>query len=170
MSSAVFKEPEPAARQGGWLAGLRFVLATLAGAALFAMMALTFLDVVGRKVLNHSIIGSVELTELMMLALIFCAMPVVSLAGGHVIFDLLDAVLSERLKRWQASVANLICTVLLAVAGWFVLNRAMRTHEMGDITAQLAIPLAPFHYSAAILLMLCAVMHLYLAISGKFKG
>ncbi len=170
MSSAVSEELEAAERRGGWPGRLRFALGTLAGVALFAMMTLTFLDVIGRKVFNHSIIGSVELTELLMLALIFCAMPVVSLAGGHVIFDLLDAVLPERIKRWQASVANLICTFLLAVAGWFVLNRAMRTHEMGDITAQLAIPLAPFHYSAAILLMLCAVMHLYLAVSGKFEG
>jgi TRAP-type C4-dicarboxylate transport system permease small subunit len=97
-------------------------------------------------------------------------MPVVSLAGGHVIFDLLDSILPERLKRWQSIVANLLCTVLLGVSGWFVFNRALRTHAMGDITAQLAIPLAPFHYSAACLLMLCAIMHLYLALSGKTKA
>ena len=170
MSSAASEELEAPARRRGWPGTLRFALGTLAGVALFAMMTLTFLDVVGRKVFNHSIIGSVELTELMMMALIFCAMPVVSLAGGHVIFDLLDSVLPERIKRWQAAVANLICCLLLGVSGWFVLNRAMRTHAMGDITAQLAIPLAPFHYSAAVLLMLCAVMHLYLAVSGKFES
>jgi TRAP-type C4-dicarboxylate transport system permease small subunit len=169
MSTSLPGEPE-LPRTGGLLGQLRFMLGTLAGIALFSMMTLTFLDVVGRKVFNQSIIGSVELTELMMLALIFAAMPVVTLAGGHVVFDLLDSVLSPRLKHWQSTVSNLICTVLLAVSGWFVLNRAMRTHEMGDITAQLAIPLAPFHYSAAVLLMLCAVMHLYLALAGRSKG
>ena len=169
MSTAASVDPGPP-RARGWLGRLRFLLGTLAGVALFAMMTLTFFDVIGRKLLNHSIVGSVELTELMMLALIFAAMPVVSLAGGHVIFDLLDSVLPERVKHWQGVVSNLICTVLLAASGWFVLNRAMRTQEMGDITAQLAIPMAPFHYAAAILLMLCAVMHLYLAWSGKFKA
>ena len=169
MSSNLSVHPAPPGVRG-WLGRLRFVLGTLAGVALFAMMTLTFLDVVGRKLFNHSIIGSVELTELLMLAMIFAAMPVVSLAGGHVIFDLLDSVLPEHVKRWQGIVSNLTCTVLLGVAGWFVLNRAMRTQAMGDITAQLAIPLAPFHYSAAILLMLCAVMHLYLALSGKIKA
>ena len=44
------------------------MLGLFAAAALFAMMTLTFVDVVGRKFFDNSIIGSVELTELMMLA------------------------------------------------------------------------------------------------------
>jgi len=149
---------------------IRFVLGTLAGAALFAMMTLTFLDVVGRKFLNHSIIGSVELTEMLMLALIFAGMPLASLAGEHVIFDLLDGVLPERVKVWQAVVSNLICTGLLGVAAWFVFNRALRTQAMGDTSAQLLVPIAPFHFAAAVLLVICAFMNLYLALSGKRRG
>jgi len=149
---------------------VRFVLGTLAGAALFAMMTLTFLDVVGRKFLNHSIIGSVELTEMLMLALIFAGMPLASLAGEHVIFDLLDGVLPERVKVWQAVVSNLICTGLLGVAAWFVFNRALRTQAMGDTSAQLLVPIAPFHFAAAVLLVICSFMHLYLALSGKSRS
>ena len=115
MSTVASVDPGPP-RARGWLGRLRFLLGTLAGVALFAMMTLTFLDVIGRKLLNHSIVGSVELTELLMLALIFAAMPVVSLAGGHVIFDVLDSILPERIKRWQGVVANLVCSVLLAVS------------------------------------------------------
>ena len=154
---------------GRWLGRLRFVLGTLAGVALFAMMTLTFFDVIGRKLFSHSIVGSVELTEMMMLALIFAGMPLASLAGEHVVFDLLDSILPERVKRWQAIVSNLICTVLVAVAAWFVFKRAMRTEAMGDTTAQLIVPLAPFHYAAAGLLVVCALMHLYLALSGKSR-
>ena len=145
------------------------VLGIVAGGALFAMMTLTFLDVVGRKLLSHSIVGSVELTEMMMLALIFAGMPLASLAGEHVVFDLLDTLLPERVKRWQALISNLLCTFLVGVAAWFVFKRAMRTDAMGDTTAQLIVPLAPFHYAAAALLVLCALMHLYLALSGKTR-
>jgi len=134
------------------------------------MMTLTFLDVVGRKLLNHSIIGSVELTELLMLTLIFTALPLVSLGGAHVLFDLLDSVLPERLKHWQSTVANIFCALLLAGSGWIVLNRAIRSAAMADITPQLAIPLAPFHFAAAVLLMACGVAHLYLAVSGRYKA
>jgi TRAP-type C4-dicarboxylate transport system permease small subunit len=149
---------------------LRTLLGTLAGASLFGMMVLTFLDVIGRKIVNHSVTGSVELTELMMLTLIFTALPLVSLSGAHVLFDLLDSSLSDKVKRWQAVGANLICTLLLAGSGWIVLNRALRTAAMEDITPQLAIPLAPFHFAAAVLLIACGAAHLYLAVSGRTKA
>jgi len=123
--------------------------------------------VVGRKLFSHSVVGSVEMTEMMMLAMIFAAIPLASLAGEHVVFDLFDGLLPERIKHWQGRISNTVCTVLVGVAAWFVFNRAMRTDDMGDTTAQLLVPVAPFHYAAAVLLVLCALMHLYLAVSGK---
>jgi len=134
------------------------------------MMTLTFVDVVGRKFLGGSIIGSVELTELMMLVLIYTAMPLASLAGEHVVFDLLDFLLPERIKRWQSLIANLLCAVLLAGAAWFVFERALRTRSMGDTTAQLQIPISPFQFAAACLLLVCVLTHLYLAITRKARA
>ena len=154
----------------GWPARAGNFLGLLAAVALFSMMTLTFLDVVGRKFLGGSIIGSVELTELMMLALIYTALPLASLAGEHVVFDLLDFLLPERVKRWQSLVANLLCAFLLAGAAWFVLERAMRTQSMGDTTAQLQIPISPFQYAAACLLLLSALTHLYLAATRKARA
>ena len=46
-------------------------------------MVLTFLDVSGRKFLSHSITGSLELTELLMVVVIFGALPLVSRKGEH---------------------------------------------------------------------------------------
>lgn len=169
MTSGIDAQHSPPAGGRG-LGLIRLVLGTVAGAALFGMMMLTFFDVVGRKFLNHSIVGSVELTELMMLALIFGALPLASLAGEHVIFDLLDAILPEKVKRWQSVISNLICTFLVGCAAWFVFERAARTLMMGDTTAQLQIPVAPFHYAAASLLVVCALLHLYLALAGKRRG
>jgi hypothetical protein len=51
------------------------------GGALFAMMLLTFADVFSRKFLGNSITGAVELTELLMLVMIFCA--AAGFAGGR---------------------------------------------------------------------------------------
>jgi TRAP-type C4-dicarboxylate transport system permease small subunit len=161
--------PSPPAASG-WTARLGSALGLLAGLSLFAMMTLTFLDVVGRKFLGGSIIGSVELTELMMLALIYTALPLASLAGEHVVFDLLDFLLPEQVRRWQSLLANLICAVLLAGAAWFVFDRALRTRSMGDTTAQLQIPISPFQFAAACLLLLCALMHLYLAATRKSRA
>jgi len=72
---------------------LEILCGTLAGAALFAIMVLTLFNVSGRKFLSQSITGSLELTELLMVVVIFAALPLVSLKGEHVVFDSLDGFL-----------------------------------------------------------------------------
>ncbi|HEY1226319.1 MAG TPA: TRAP transporter small permease subunit [Ramlibacter sp.] len=69
---------------------LELACGLLAGLALFAIMALTFFDVLGRKFASNSIPGSLELTELLMVVVIFGALPLVSERGEHVEFDSLD--------------------------------------------------------------------------------
>jgi hypothetical protein len=50
---------------------LELLCGVLAGAALFAIMVLTFFDVLGRKIIDRSITGSLEMTELLMVIVIF---------------------------------------------------------------------------------------------------
>ena len=142
---------------------LERVLGWIAGASLFGMMALTFVDVLGRKLLDHSIPGSLELTELMMFGVIFAGLPLTSLRGEHVLFDLLDHLLPQALRKVQGALSNLICTALLSAGAWLVFVRAARTAEQGDTTAQLQIAMAPWYYAAGVLLAATALMHLYLA-------
>ena len=137
-------------------------LGLAAAASLFAMIALTFADVFARKFLGFSIRGSLEVTELLMLAVIFMGLPLASLKGEHVFFDLLDHLLPEPLRRVQAVVSNAICVAILSGAAWLVWQRAERTVSMGDTTAQLQLGIGPFHYAAAVLLALTALMHLYI--------
>lgn len=142
---------------------LERLLGYVAAAALFAMMLLTFADVVGRK-FYASIPGSLEVTELLMLVVIFVGLPLASLKGEHVFFDLLDQWLPERVRHWQGMLANAICAALLAGAAWLVWARAERAVSWGDTTAQLQIGIAPFYYMAAALLAFTALMHLYLMV------
>jgi TRAP-type C4-dicarboxylate transport system permease small subunit len=141
---------------------LERALGLIAGAALFGMMGLTFADVIGRKLFAASIPGSVELTELLMLAVIFAALPLTSLKGEHVLFDLLDPMLPAGLRKWQHRLANLACAALLGAAAWLVETRALRTGGQGDITAQLEISIAPFQHATAVMLLLTALVHLVL--------
>jgi TRAP-type C4-dicarboxylate transport system permease small subunit len=140
---------------------LERLLGYVVAVGLFGMMLLTFADVVGRKFFV-SIPGSLEITELLMLVVIFFGLPLASLKGEHVFFDLLDQFLPGRLRTAQAALANAICAGLLLGASWLVWGRAARTASQGDITAQLQISVAPFHYMAACLLLLTALVHLVL--------
>ncbi len=146
---------------------LEQLLGTIAAIALFAMMLLTFADVFGRKFLDASIPGSLEVTELLMLVVIFVALPLTSLHGEHVVFDLLDRALGERARAIQHKLSNGLCAAMLFGASWLVFERAARTAEFGDNTAQLRIEIAPFHYMVAVLLAVTALMHVFLMIRRR---
>lgn len=138
------------------------LFASIAALALFAMMWLTVIDVVGRKFFDNSLVGAVELTEIFMMLTIFIGLPLTSRAGEHIVFDLLDQVLPESMRRLQRAVSQLITSLLLLGGAWVVADRAARTTEYGDVTSQLEIPLGPFHYLIAALLLVTAVVHFVL--------
>jgi TRAP-type C4-dicarboxylate transport system permease small subunit len=140
------------------------LFAGVAAIALFAMMLLTFADVFARKFLGNSITGAVELTELFMLVMIFFALPLASLAGEHIVFDLLDRSLPAALLRWQQALANAFTALVFGGAAWVVYERAQRTAEFGDTTSALELRLAPYHYMVAALLAVTALVHAWLAL------
>lgn len=138
---------------------LESLLSTVAALALFAMMALTFADVIGRKFFAHSLTGAVELTELFMTTMIYMALPLASLAGEHIVFDLLDRVIPAALLRWQKTLSEALTAAIMLGASWVVMQRAARTLDYGDVTATLGIRLGPFHYLIALMLLLTAAVH-----------
>lgn len=141
---------------------LESFLATVAGIALFAMMALTFADVIGRKFLGNSLPGAVELTEIFMVLMIYFALPLASMAGEHIVFDLLDRTLPRELLRWQKALSHGLTALIFFGAAWVVAQRAARSLEYGDTTATLQISLWPFHYLIAAMLVITALVHAWL--------
>ncbi|WP_418319417.1 TRAP transporter small permease [Piscinibacter sakaiensis] len=139
------------------------LFATVAAIALFAMMVLTFADVVGRKFFDNSLTGAVELTEIFMTLMIYFALPLASLVGEHIVFDLLDKLMPAALLRWQKAASHGLTAAVLLGAAWVVRERAARTMEYGDMTATLEIKLWPFHSLVAVMLVVTAVVHLWLA-------
>lgn len=156
--------PAPAARIGA-VARLQRLLTLAVAAAIFSMMLLQCADVVARKLLGIGLPGVVELVELLMLVVVFAGLPLASLKGEHVLFDLLDPLLPARLKHLQSRLADLCCAAILGGTGVLLLGRAARTASYGDTTPILSIGLANFHYAIAVLLLLTAALHLGLALA-----
>ena len=144
---------------------LETISGLLAGIALFAIMVLTFLDVGGRKLLDNSITGSLELTELLMVVVIFGALPLVSEKGEHVVFDSLDPILPQWLRRVQRALVNLLCGGLLLGLGWLMVKTGNDFMQTGETTAQLKILKAPFIYGMATLCAFTGLVHLSLMFS-----
>ncbi len=134
----------------------------LCGGALFAIMALTFFDVIGRKVWGQSIPGSLELTELLMVVVIFAGMPLVSLRGEHVVFDTMDSYLPQWLLTLQLAAVHILCAGALLALGWLMWGTGQQFMESGETTAQLKLLKAPFIYGMALLCALTGLVHIYL--------
>jgi TRAP-type C4-dicarboxylate transport system permease small subunit len=152
---------------------LELLCGLLSGTALFAIMALTFFDVLGRKFLSNSIPGSLEMTEMLMVVVIFGALPLVSQRGEHVEFDSLDPYLPRWVRRAQQVVVHLLCAAALLLLGWLMWRSGGQFMQSGETTAQLKIPKAPFLYGMGVLCALTGLVHLTLVArppAGRVEG
>lgn len=119
---------------------LQLTLEGVAGATLFGMMLLTTADVTGRYFFNSPILGTVELTQLMLAALVFLSLPVVCWRQEHISVDLLDAIFPARWIWLREMIVNLIMTAALWAMAQRVWALAERAFSWGDVTEFLRIP------------------------------
>ena len=144
-----------------WEKRVDAVLGIAASALLLAMMLLTFVDVVARYLFNRPIRGAFELTELTLLVLIFAGLPLVSHGDEHVTMDFIDRMLPPR------AVAGLIRAVHAVVAAtfffltWQMIIKANRIAGYADTTDVLRIPVGPFVYFMAAMILLTALIHVF---------
>jgi len=139
------------------------VLGIAASAILLAMMCLTFVDVVARYVFNRPIRGGFEVTELMLLVLIFAGLPLVSHADEHVTMDFIDRLLRGRARLWLHRGVHLLVAALMFFMSWQVTIKAARISSYGDATDVLRILYGPFVYFSAAMIALAGLIHLYKA-------
>jgi TRAP-type transport system small permease protein len=139
------------------------VLGLAASAILMAMMCLTFVDVVARYVFNRPIRGGFEVTELLLLVLIFAGLPLVSHADEHVTMDFIDRALRGGVRVWLHRIVNLLVAALMFFMAWQVTLKADRISSYGDATDVLRIAYGPFVYFSAAMIALAGLIHLYKA-------
>jgi len=141
---------------------LETVLGVVAGTVLFILMMLTAIDVIGRYVFNRPLLGAFEITEMMLAALIYCGLPLVSQRREHIVIDTFDHFMARGFKRALDIVAEVLCSAALFGLAWLILGRARRVASYGDTTDVLRLPLAPVVYLMAAMLLVAAFIHLWL--------
>ena len=135
-------------------------LGAAAALLLFCLMMVTTVDVVGRYILNWPLRGGFELTELLLLTLIFAGLPLVSRADEHVTLDFIDALLGERGRQFLRRLVDIVCGLIILGLAWRVWVKAGKIAGYGDTTDVLLIPVGPFVYFMALMVAVTAVVHL----------
>ena len=145
----------------GWERRVEGLLGVAASAILMAMMLLTFIDVVARYVFRRPVRGAFEVTELMLLVLIFAGLPLVSFTDEHAVMDFIDRVLGGRALRGLERLVQAVNAVFMFLLAWLTWLKADRIWAYRDSTDVLRIVYGPFVYFMALTLFLAGIIHLY---------
>ena len=136
----------------------------MASIALFALMLLTFIDVMLRSLLNAPIEAGADLTRLLMAITVFSVMPALSARGGQISVDLLDAFFHRHdLARWRDAAIDLLCGVALFWPAERVWDLAERSRSYGDVMEYLGLPL---HYTGWFIAVMTGATAVVLVLRG----
>ena len=149
-------EPEKA-----WERRVDAVLGIAASLLLLCLMLVTFSDVVARYLFNRPIRGAFEITELLLLVLIFAGLPLVSHADEHVTMDFIDRLLPAPALAALVRAMHAAMAAIFFFLAWQVLIKAGRIAQYGDTTDVLRILIAPFVYFMAAMVLLTGLVHLF---------
>ena len=126
--------------------GISALLDLMAAAVMFALMALTCVDVIGRYVFNAPVRGGLELIEIMMVLLVFAGLPLVTANREHVTVDMVPVSAQRWLRRLHLAAVDAIGVICLSVATWQLWVRGARAIALGDVTSQLRLPIGAVIY------------------------
>ena len=145
----------------------------LGGAALIALMLITVVDVVGRNVIDATVIGAYELSELAVGLIVAAGLPLVAMRGDHVHIDMLLPLLKGWLRRLQQPGALLATALAEGVVAWQVWVQAVLAAQTHRTTSMLQWPVSPVLYITALLFGLSALLttvHACRAAIGRRAG
>jgi TRAP-type C4-dicarboxylate transport system permease small subunit len=136
------------------------LLGAAAAVLLFGLMTLTTADVIGRYVFNWPLRGAFEITELLLLTLVFAGLPLASRADEHVTLDFIDMALGEKGRLRLRRLVDLVCGLLILGLAWAVWIKAGKIAGYRDTTEVLRLPVAPFVYFMALMVAITGIVHL----------
>ncbi len=130
-------------------------LAYIGALSLFAMMCLTVADVAGRYIFSKPILGAYELTEFMVLVLIFSFLAYTQAHKSHVAVDLFIVFFPKKFKVFIEIFNHIACLAIMILITWMGFEKALEMVGTGESSTNLALPSYPFVF---FLVIGCAVL------------
>lgn len=139
---------------------------------LFLMMLLTVADVFLRAALSKPIIGTTEITEQMMVLVVFLGFGWCCLQGRHVSVDLLVSRYPRGAQKIIDIITIFIGLVLVAILCWQTVMTTLIMKRLGITASYIGVPKYPFYAMTAVgwaVFFLAIASHLIQKIHGVDK-
>ncbi|RYG90994.1 TRAP transporter small permease [Loktanella sp. IMCC34160] len=133
---------------------------------LLSMVALTFADVIGRRLIGKPIYGANDITEHLMALVVFAGLPLVTAAGAHLTIDILDKLVSKPWMIWWRALIAVLVTVVLATIAWLFVKHGMNAAQISEVSQALRVPRGPLYFFMAASCGLSALAALSISIVG----
>jgi TRAP-type C4-dicarboxylate transport system permease small subunit len=151
---------------GRWEKPFEMLLGSATALILACIMLLTSVDVAGRYVFNEPVPGALEVTEIMMGALIFASLPLVTIRNQQVTIDLFTPFIPGLFKPMLHVLTHLASGLCMGVISWRLWVKAGQMVQQGDTTAVLQVKVWPLVYFMSALAAVTALI-LFLMIRQK---
>lgn len=146
------------------------LLDRLSWVVLFAMMTMTMADVLLRKLTDITIIGAGEITEMMMVVVVFCSLAQCQAEDGHIKIDLIMKKVGAKTQSVVDTVTQFLCFGLFCLMTWGAFRHAMEIMEWEEVSIDLAIPIYPFVFVTVVGNAMLALILLYKALTALDKA
>ena len=117
------------------------VLENISALLLFLMMALTFVDVIGRYFFTAPIFGAAEMIQFLLAMTIFGGLSLVNARDSHITVELLEPWLQKRIPRLQPIIVQTFSVVVKTIIAWQLTVFAIEANHLGSMTVVLEWPL-----------------------------
>jgi len=145
--------------------GLHFV----SGAALLGFLFLTVADITGRTMFNRPVRGTVEITSLALVVVVFLALAHSEDMGDHITIDLIYERVGTRARFFLDIVSDVLTIVIVALMSFQLYHFGLRNLDSGAETPVRDWPFWPFVFVASLGAALYAsstVIRVVLRLSG----
>ena len=136
---------------------MTWILDWSAAALLFFLMVWTFADVVAREAFNSPFDDTTDLTRLLLAAMVYAVLPIVSRYEQHVSVDLLDRWMPEWIVRPRQIAINLVAAVIMGVMAWQIWLIAIDKLEIGELTEFSEYPISPIFFIMSVMAGMTAI-------------
>ena len=111
---------------------------------LMVMVLLTILDVILRRIFNHPLSSSLELSQVMLVIVVFSSVAYCGIKRSHVRIDALTSRFSPKIQAILNCITGLFGVLLFGAMGWGSIVLAMDKMANNSVTGILPIPVYPF--------------------------
>ena len=125
-------------------------LAKAGGYVLLCMMILTIFDVIGRYFFNSPITGAYEITQVMMVTVVFLFLGYTQAQKGHISIDFVIRLLPQKMRMAIDIVTHLVSLFIMILIGWMNILRCLELMRINEVTPILHFPISPFFLILAI--------------------